>query len=97
MLVGLLIGVIGFQFLFERLNIGNIGVLQSLQEKTRGLKHKSLVQYALMLIVGGLFWGLMAQSPLGSIPQGLIVGIIWAVIMFIFEDTMFDNARNTLR
>ena len=50
-----------------------------------------------MLIIGGILIRLMATSHLGNIPQGIIVGMIWAMIMFTFEDTMFDRARNTLR
>ena len=97
MIVGLLVGVIGFQFIFEKINLGRTGVIQNLQQRTRTLKHKNLIQYASMLIIGGILIRLMATSHLGNIPQGIIVGMIWAMIMFTFEDTMFDRARNTLR
>lgn len=97
MLVGLLIGVIGFQVILERINFSDLNFVNSMQLKTRKLKAKKVMQYGSMLAIGGILWGLMARTPLGAIPQGLIVGIIWAIIMFIFEDTMFDNARNTLR
>ncbi|MBP3887219.1 MAG: hypothetical protein J6F30_06155 [Cellulosilyticum sp.] len=97
MLVGLLVGVIGFQFVLERMNFSNVKFVNSMQLKTRELKAKKVIQYASMLVIGGILWGLMARTPLGAIPQGAIVGVIWAIIMFIFEDTMFDNARNTLR
>lgn len=97
MLVGLLVGVIGFQVVLERINFSNLKFVNSIQLKTRELKAKKVIQYASMLVIGGVLWGLMARTPLGAIPQGAIVGIIWAIIMFLFEDTMFDNARNTLR
>lgn len=97
MLVGLLIGVLGFQFVFERINLSRIELIHSLQEKTRGVKHKKLIEYAIMLGVGGIIWSILAKTSIGGIPQGFIVGVIWAVIMVIFEDTMFDNARNSLR
>lgn len=97
MLVGLLVGVLGFQFIFERTNVSRFKVIQTLQKKLRGIKYKQIIEYGCMLVIGGVIWSILAKTHLGSIPQGFIVGIIWAAIMMIFEDTMFDNARNSLR
>lgn len=33
----------------------------------------------------------------GEIPQGFLLGTIWALIDFIFEDSLFDKLRNSLR
>lgn len=97
MLKWLLIGFFGVQFILERTNVANVKVVQNIQIRTRNLKSKKLIQYGVMIVVGGILWGLMMQSTLGDASQGLIVGMIWAIIMFMFESTIFDNARNTLR
>ncbi|MBE6023908.1 MAG: hypothetical protein E7231_11885 [Cellulosilyticum sp.] len=97
MLVGLIVGLIGAEFILEHTNIAQVNFVQELQRKTRGLKVKKVIEYGLLLIVSIVLWGLMAQSVLGTIPQGMIVGIIWALVRFVFEDTVFDQARNTLR
>lgn len=97
MLAGLLIGVLVFQFLFEQVNKLDLKFINKIQEKTRDLKKKKVIEYVMMFVLAGLLWGIMDMIAIGYIVQGLIVGIIWALIMFLFEDTIFDNMRNTLR
>lgn len=97
MLVGLLISLIGCQFIFEQLNKIDLKVVNLIHEKTRELKRKKVIQYLLMIASAGILWAIMDIAVVGSIVQGVIVGVLWAFIMFLFEDTIFDNMRNTLR
>lgn len=97
MLAGLLIGLIGFQFIFEQINKIELKMISGLHEKTRGLKNKTRIQYGSMIISAGILWAIMDGIGVRGILQGLIIGILWAFMMFIFEDTIFDNMRNTLR
>lgn len=97
MLVGLLISLIGCQFIFEQLNKIDLKVVNLIHEKTRELKRKKVIQYLLMIASAGILWAIMDIAVVGSIVQGVIVGGVWALIMFLFEDTIFDNMRNTLR
>lgn len=97
MLVGLLISLIGCQFIFEQLNKIDLKVVNLIHEKTRELKRKKVIQYLLMIASAGILWAIMDIAVVGSIVQGVIVGVLWALIMFLFEDTIFDNMRNTLR
>lgn len=97
MLAGLLIGVLAFQFLFEQVNKLDLKFINKIQEKTRELKRKKVVEYISMILLSGILWPLMDMMAVGYIIQGITVGIVWAFIMFLFEDTIFDNMRNTLR
>ena len=97
MLAGLLIGLIGFQFIFEQVNKIELKGVSNLHEKTRELKNKAKIQYGSMIISAGILWAMMDGIGVNGIIQGLIIGVIWALIMFVFEDTIFDNMRNTLR
>lgn len=97
MLVGLLISLIGCQFIFEQLNKIDLKVVNLIHEKIRELKRKKVIQYLLMIASAGILWAIMDIAVVGSIVQGVIVGVLWALIMFLFEDTIFDNMRNTLR
>lgn len=97
MLGGLLIGILALQFIFEQVNKLDLGFINRIHEKTREMKHRKTIQYASMIILAGLLWGMMDVIRVGYIWQGLIIGILWALIMFLFEDTIFDNMRNTLR
>ena len=97
MLVGLLISLIGCQFIFEQLNKIDLKIVNLIHEKTRELKRKKVIQYLLMIASAGILWAIMDIAVVGSIVQGVIVGVLWALIMFFFEDTIFDNMRNTLR
>ncbi|MBU3804851.1 MAG: hypothetical protein H9872_08875 [Candidatus Cellulosilyticum pullistercoris] len=97
MLVGLLISLIGFQFIFEQMNKIDLKVVNLIHEKTRELKHKKVIQYVIMIILAGILWSFMDIITVSYIIQGVIIGILWAFIMFLFEDTIFDNMRNTLR
>ena len=97
MLVGLLITLIGFQFIFEQINKADLKIVDLIHEKTRELKNKKVMQYVVMIVLAGLLWAIMDIVAIGSIVQGAIIGILWAFIMFLFEDTIFDNMRNTLR
>jgi len=97
MLVGLLISLIGFQFIFEQINKRDLKIVNLLHEKTRDLKHKKVIQYVLMIVAVGILWAVMDTMAVSSIVQGVIVGVLWAFIIFLFEDSIFDNMRNTLR
>lgn len=97
MLVGLLISLIGCQFIFEQLNKIDLKVVNLIHEKTREFKNKKVIQYVLMIVLAGILWAIMDIVVVGSIVQGAIIGVLWALIMFLFEDTIFDNMRNTLR
>lgn len=97
MLVGLLISLMGFQFIFEQINKIDLKVVNLIHEKTRELKSKKVIQYVVMIILAGILWAIMDIVAIGSIVQGAIIGVLWAFIMFLFEDTIFDNMRNTLR
>lgn len=97
MLVGLLISLIGFQFIFEQINKVDLKAVNLIHEKTRELKNKKVIQYVVMIVLAGILWAIMDIVAIGSIVQGAIIGVLWAFIMFLFEDTIFDNMRNTLR
>lgn len=97
MLTGLLIGLIGFQFIFEQINKVELKSINYLHETIRTFKNKKKIQYGSMIILAALLWTIMGVVEVSGILQGLIVGILWALIMFLFEDTIFDNMRNTLR
>ena len=97
MLVGLLISLIVFQFIFEQINKVDLKIVNLIHEKTRELKNKKVIQYVVMIVLAGILWAIMDIVAIGSIVQGAIIGILWAFIMFLFEDTIFDNMRNTLR
>lgn len=97
MLVGLLIGLIGFQFILEQVNKIELKVISDLHERIRSFKNKTKIQYASMIISAGILWAIMDGVGIRGILQGLVIGILWASLMFVFEDTIFDNMRNTLR
>ena len=97
MLVGLLISLMGFQFIFEQINKIDLKIVNLIHEKTRELKNKKVIQYVVMIVLAGILWAIMDIVAIGSIVQGAIIGVLWAFIMFLFEDTIFDNMRNTLR
>ena len=97
MLAGLLISLIGFQFIFEQMNKIDLKVVNLIHERTRALKHKKVIQYVIMILLAGILWAFMDIITVSYIIQGVIIGILWAFIMFLFEDTIFDNMRNTLR
>ena len=97
MLASLLIGLIGFQFIFEQVNKMEFKGISDLHERTRALKNKSKIQYAIMIVSAGVLWAVMGGIGVRGILQGLVIGILWAFIMFVFEDSIFDNMRNTLR
>lgn len=97
MLVGLLISLMGFQFIFEQINKVDLKIVNLMHEKTRELKNKKVIQYVVMIVLAGILWAIMDIVAIGSIVQGAIIGVLWAFIMFLFEDTIFDNMRNTLR
>lgn len=97
MLVGLLISLMGFQFIFEQINKVDLKIVNLIHEKTRELKNKKVIQYVVMIVLAGILWAIMDIVAIGSIVQGAIIGVLWAFIMFLFEDTIFDNMRNTLR
>lgn len=97
MLGGLLIGVLLFQLIFEQVNKLDLKAINKIQEKTRDVKRKKLAEYGSMIVLSGIGWQVMGYLSVSYILQGLIVGIVWAFIMFLFEDTIFDNMRNTLR
>lgn len=97
MLVGLLISLIVFQFIFEQINKVDLKIVNLIHEKTRELKNKKVIQYVVMIVLAGILWAIMDIVAIGSIVQGAIIGVLWAFIMFLFEDTIFDNMRNTLR
>lgn len=97
MLVGLLVSLMGFQFIFEQIHKMDLNVVNEIHKKTRELKNKKVIQYVLMSVSAGILWTIMDIVVVGSIVQGLIIGILWAFIIFLFEDSIFDNMRNTLR
>lgn len=97
MLVGLLVSLMGFQFIFEQIHKMDLNVVNGIHEKTRELKNKKVIQYVLMIVSAGILWTIMDIVAVSSIVQGLIIGILWAFIIFLFEDSIFDNMRNTLR
>ena len=75
-----------------------IKVFESLQKKTRALlKKKKVYQYTIfgVLAIMALFITVLVGT--GEIPQGFLLGTIWALIDFIFEDSLFDKLRNSLR
>lgn len=97
MLVGLLIGVLVFQFILEQINKADLEFINKIHNKIREIKHKRVIQYGIMIVLAGVAWGGMDILGVGYIIQGLIVGILWAFIIFLFEDSIFDHMRNTLR
>ena len=97
MLAGLLIGVLGFQFIFEQVNKLDLEFINKIQEKTREMKKKKMIQYTSMILIAAILWGIMDMLLVNYIIQGLVVGMVWALITFLFEDSVFDNMRNTLR
>ena len=97
MLIGLLISLIAFQLIFEQINKLDLKIVNLIHEKTRDLKKKKIIQYAIMIISAGILWAIMDIIAISPIVQGAIIGLLWAFIIFLFEDTVFDNMRNTLR
>lgn len=96
-IAGLAVGVIVGQVLLEKLNNLDLKFINSIHNATKKLKHKTIFQYTLMLIVGVLIFGFMGKQQVSTMLQGLIVGGLWAIIAFCFENTLFDSMRNTLR
>lgn len=97
MIVGLLIGVFGTQYILEHTNLAKFDAISQMQAKTRDIKHKRILEYGIMFVISAILWIALTLTKMGLMFQGFIVGIVWGFIMFIFEDTIFDNARNTLR
>ena len=97
MILALLIGVFGTQYALEHTNVAKFEFITKMQVKVREIKHKKILEYGFMFIISAILWLVLSLMKVGGIFQGLIVGVIWGLIMFIFEDTIFDNARNTLR
>ena len=97
MILALLIGVFGTQYVLEHTNVAKFELIEKMEVKVREIKHKKIIEYGSMLIISAVLWMVLSLMKVSGIFQGVIVGVIWGLIMFIFEDTIFDNARNTLR
>lgn len=96
-LLGLIVGMIAGQFLLEQVNKLDLPVVNNIHNKTRALRPKKVIEYGLMLVVGMLTFALLSRVNPPILMRGIVVGLVWSVIVFCFEDTFFDNARNTLR
>lgn len=96
-IMGLVLSVVLGQVLLEKLNNLDLKFINSIHNATRKLKHKTIFQYVLMFIIGVLVFGFVGSQQVSSMTQGIIVGSIWAIIAFCFENTLFDSMRNTLR
>ena len=96
--LGIIVGLISFSFLCEGFNKMEIKVFESLQKKTRGLlKKKKIYQYTIFGIMAIIALFITVLVGAGEFPQGFLLGTIWAFVDFVFEDSLFDKLRNTLR
>ena len=96
-LIGLIIGMIIGQILLERVNNLDLHFINNIHSRTRNLRPKKVIEYGLMLVLAMVILGVISVLNLPVMVRGLIIGGVWAIIVFCFEDTCFDNARNTLR
>ncbi len=96
--VGILLGLVSFSFLCEGFNKMEIKLFESLQKKTRALlKKKKMYQYTIFGLVAIITLFITVLVGFGELPQGFLLGTIWAFNDFIFEDSLFDKLRNNLR
>ncbi|QEH67393.1 hypothetical protein QTL86_18495 [Cellulosilyticum sp. ST5] len=96
--LGILLGFISFSFLCEGFNKMEIKVFESLQKKTRALlKKKKVYQYTIFGVLAIIALFITVLVGAGEFPQGFLLGTIWALIDFVFEDSLFDKLRNNLR
>lgn len=96
--LGIIIGVVSFGFLCEGLNKMEIKLFEALQKKTRSLlKKKKIYQYCSFGIVAIIALFIAVLVGISELPQGFLLGTLWALNDFIFEDSVFDKLRNNLR
>lgn len=97
LIIGLLVGGVSFTFLCEGLIRSGFTGFEGLQKKTRDMKNKKIWEYALFVMIGMVILTLAIVIGLGELPQGFILGTLYALFSVIFEDSVFDRLRNTLR
>ena len=96
-IIGILIGAISFGFLCEGLLRNGVTWCDGIHAKTRYMKNKRIWQYGIFIVVGTIVLIGLSMIGLGDLPQGFILGSLYALISVIFEDSFFDKLRNTLR
>lgn len=94
-IIGLLAGAIAMNFIGEAIN--ELKFVEAIHKKTRDLKHKKIWQYGIFFILVVLEVLVVGPYDIHDLAQGAILGSLLGVVNFIFEDSLYDRARNTLR
>lgn len=86
-----------FEVLLEKLNQSKQEPFEKLQAKIRYIRKKKVWYYATLLIVLVIGNTLANTLNIGLVATGVLLGVLVALTNTIFENTMFDSMRNTLR
>ena len=100
MLISLIIIIgsdLAFEFLFEKLNQSKLEPFEKIQAKTRYLSKKRVWQCGALMLALVIVFLLGALINMNSLILTFLLGLTLAIINTIFESTVFDQMRNTLR
>ena len=100
MLISLILIIVSdlvFEFLFEKLNQSKLEPFEKIQAKTRYLSKKRVWQGGALMLALVIVFLLGALINMNSLILTFLLGLTLAIINTIFESTVFDQMRNTLR
>ena len=100
MLISLILIIVSdlvFEFLFEKLNQSKLEPFEKIQAKTRYLSKKRVLQCGSLMLALVIVFLLGALINMNSLILTFLLGLTLAIINTIFESTVFDQMRNTLR
>lgn len=87
----------GMGWLLEKLNQSKLEPFEKIQAKTRYLSKKKVWKYSLLIVTMVTVCTFSLMMDMQMMVINVLLGITVAVIDVIFESTIFDQMRNTLR
>ena len=93
----ILIVEIMFEMLLEKINQTKLEPFEKLQAKTRYLNKKKVWRYTFLIVILLGIWFLSKRMGLSILAMSIMAGILISVLNTIFESTIYDQMRNTLR
>ena len=88
---------LAFEFIFEKLNQSKLEPFEKVQSKTRYLSKKKVWQCVILMVSLVVIFMIGTLINMHSLVLTLLLGLTLAIINTIFESTIFDQMRNTLR
>lgn len=84
-------------WILEQLNQSKLEPFEKIQAKTRYLNKKKVWKYSILSVAMLVVCTLSLMMGMPMLVIDVLLGIVVAVIDMIFESTIFDQMRNTLR